>query len=138
MTPVGDGGYSSFSGLLNGLVASSGTADGYFVTGLADADAQAAIAGGAHEVAWNGQTLGTLGTAGPGLTSSAALSEGKYTFWSYIIVGYRSSLAGVQLSAKNAIGNQVKNHDATVLLNDVNVSRVAPDGGLVYPGGNIY
>jgi len=138
VTPVGDGGYPSFTNLLNGLVATSSTANGYFVTGLADADAQAAIAGGAHEVAWNGNTLGTLGTTGPGLTSSPALSEGKYTYWSYIIVGYRSSIAGIQAAVKNAIGNQVKNHDATVLLNDVNVSRNAPDGTAVNSGGNIY
>ncbi len=129
--PLGDGGYSSFTGLLNALVATTGGATGpiggYYVTALADPDAVTAIAGGAHELTWNGVALGTPST---GSTASPALAEGKYTFWSYILVDYLPTLAGTQKATATAIANQLHNQDATVLLGDVNVSRQY-DGGPV-------
>ena len=130
---VGDGGYSSFTGLLAALSANTGGVNGaiggYYLTGLSSDDAVTAIAAGAKEVTWNGNSLGTLGTVG---TSSSALSEGRYSFWSYIHVHYRSSLGGTQLAFATAVFNRLHDYDSTVLLKDVNVFRSA-DGDSVLP-----
>lgn len=147
---TGDGGYSSFSGLLAILssytntlgggdnlqsyaAALSGTA-GWYVTPLADGDAQTAFTAGAHEVAWNGNYLGTLGTAG---TASPALAEGRYTFWSYIQLQYLSSQLSTTVNPtayafEQALKTDLKNVDSTVLLKDLNVSR-SQDGGPLLP-----
>lgn len=155
--PTGDGGYSSFSGLLADLSAYTnsnggnlaGTANvdlpGYYVTALADSDAQTAFAAGAHEVAWNGNYLGTLGTYGTGAgntgSASYSLSEGTYTFWSYLQLQYLTSQLSTTVNPtayafEQALKTDLHNTDATVLLKDLNVSRTA-DGGIVY-GGNPY
>jgi hypothetical protein len=148
--PTGDGGYSSFSGLLADLsaytntlgsgnnlqsyaAALSGTA-GWYLTPLADADAKTAIAAGAHEVAWNGNYLGTIGSAG---TASPALAEGQYTFWSYIQLQYLPSQLSTTVNPtayafEQALKTQLKLHDATVLVGDLNVSR-SQDGGPLLP-----
>lgn len=135
--PEGDGGYSSFNGLLAALASNTGGgANGYYVTGLAAPDAATAIAAGAHALTWNGYSIGTLGTAGPGLTASPEIAEGKYTFWSYIHIHYLSSLNSTtdQKNTKNAILDKLRHVDSPVLLKDVNVSRVAPDGSPVQLG----
>ena len=164
--PTGDGGYSSFSGLLTDLSAktnsgggnlanaiASGSAgyvglNGYYVTALADADAQTAFAAGAHEIAWNGAYLGTLGTYGTGAgntgSASYALAEGQYTFWSYIQLQYLSSHlsssatgnAATAYAFEQALKTQLHDHDATVKVGDLDVSRTA-DGGIIY-GTNPY
>ena len=148
--PTGDSGYSSFSGLLADLSAYTNTpstggslqsyaaalsgTSGYYLTALADADAKTAIAAGAHEISWNGNFLGTLGTQG---TASPALAEGKYTFWSYIQLQYLPSqlsntINPTAFAFEQALKTQLKLHDATVLVGDLNVSR-AQDGGALLP-----
>jgi len=131
--PTGDGGYPSFTGILNALVATTGGASGavggYYITGLADPDANTAISGGAHEVKWNGFSLGTPAT---GSTASPALANGQYTYWSYILIDYLPTIntGSVQYSAAQALINDLTTQDAYVLLGDVNVGR-EDDGGPV-------
>ncbi|MGA3169508.1 MAG: hypothetical protein ABSE62_00700 [Chthoniobacteraceae bacterium] len=154
---TGDGGYSSFSGLQAALEAYtnsnggnlSNTANvdlpGYYVTGLADSDAQTVFAKGAHEVAWNGFYLGTLGTYGNGAgqtgSASFSLSEGQYTFWSYLQLQYQTSKLSNSVNAtayafEQALVNDLRHTDSPVLLKDMNVYRTQ-DGELVL-GGNPY
>lgn len=121
--PAGNGGYPSFTGVLNAITATTGGGSkGYFITYLAAADAATAIAGGAHELTWNGTALGTPAT---GSSASPALAEGKYTYWSYVQVAYLPTLSGVPLSVATNLSNQLKNVDAAVLYNDVIVTRSA-------------
>lgn len=155
--PTGDGGYSSFSGLQAALQAYtnsnggnlSNTANvglpGYYVTALADSDAATVFAGGAHELAWNGFYLGTLGTYGNGAgntgTASYSLSEGTYTFWSYLQLQYQTSKLSntvnpTAYSLEQALVNDLRHTDSPVLLKDLNVYRTQ-DGGAVL-GGNPY
>jgi hypothetical protein len=142
---TGNGGYATFGPELSALSATP-PSGAYFIAAVADADAQTAIAGGAKEIAWNGVFLGTLGTygntgsipnantpAGSG-TASPALANGQYSLWSYIRIASKSTLAGDALATKNAIKTQLHDFDAQVLLKDVNVKRVAPDGGQVIQG----
>jgi hypothetical protein len=140
--PDGDGGYPTFGPELLALSATP-PSNAYFIAAVADADAQTAIAGGAKEIAWNGFFLGNLGSygnsAGPNTptgsgTASPALANGQYSLWSYIRIAYQSTLSGTQLATEQAIKTQLHDHDAQVLLKDVNVKRVAPDGGWVIQG----
>ena len=73
----------------------AGPVGGYYITGLAAPDAATAIAAGAHELTWNGVALGT---AAAGSTASPALANGQYTYWSYILVDYLSTLSGTPLA----------------------------------------
>jgi hypothetical protein len=155
--PTGDGGYSSFSGLQaalgaytnsnGGNLSSTASVDlpGYYVTALADSDAQTEFAAGAHELAWNGFYLGTLGTYGTGTnntgSASYSLSEGQYTFWSYLQLEYQTSKLSNSVNAtayafEQALVNDLRHTDSPVLLKDMNVYRTQ-DGELVL-GGNPY
>jgi len=145
----GDAGYPSFTNLGNALAAYtnttgtnggagnltnaalSGTA-GWFVTGLADSDAQTAFSNGAHEVAWNGVYLGTL-PAGGG--ASTQLAEGYYTFWSYLQLQFLPTASNYSSTASalvSALYTDLYNTDATVLLKNVNIGRTQ-DGGNILP-----
>jgi len=132
----GNGGYSTFGPELTAVAANPSAAGGYFIAYAADADAQAAIAANAVEVAWNGVFLGTLGTAG---TASPALANGQYSLWGYIRIAHLSTLvttggsASIQGKTEKAISDQLKLHDAQVLLTDVNVQRLT-DGGQILQG----
>jgi hypothetical protein len=128
-TALGDGGYSTFGPLLSAVTATP-PAGTYFISAVADADAQTALAAGAVELAWEGNYLGTLGTSG---TASPALANGQYTLWGYIRVDNLSTISGIQASTETAIINQLLNSDSQVLLQDVNVQR-AQDGGQVVQG----
>ena len=126
--------------------------DIYF-TVLGESDADSAIKGGAKEVKWNGNTLGTLGTYGnngtvtttsapnPSNLGSAtpALAFGQYDLWGYVRLPYFGPvLTGASNASKkavyDAIANQLRNFDAPVKLKDVNVRRDA-DGGVVSASG---
>ena len=131
---LGNGGYSTFGPELTAVAADTATwGGGYFIAYAADADAQAAIAAGAVEVAWNGVFLGDLGTSG---TASPALANGQYSLWGYIRIAHLSSLvttgvgASIQGKTEKAISDQLKNYDAQVLLSDLNVQRLT-DGGQI-------
>ena len=142
--PTGDGGYSSFGNLLTAVTA-TGTgsyAGDYWVAGVAYSDAKVALAAGAQELTWNGVSLGTVGIdtlgagTGPDGTSSANLSNGRYSFWSYIRFNYLSTLQTSKPAAysfEQALKTQTKTYDAEVHLKDLNVKR-GTDGGVIVPG----
>jgi len=94
----------------------------FFVTylGLNDADTKA-IAGGAHEMSWNGVFY-----------STANVIEGKYTFWTYQHLGYRSSTVGAVKTVADAIAAQIILESSVILLDDMHVERFE-DGGPVSP-----
>ncbi len=148
-TPVGNGGYATFAPLLSALTSnlslSGGNSGDIYLTVLGDSDADSAIKGGAKEVSWNGNTLGTLGTYGniggventPTSVGSAtpSLANGSYDLWGYVRLPYRSNLTSnaAKYAVHQAIAAQLRNYDAPVKLGDVNVQRTA-DGGIIEPG----
>ena len=111
---LGDGGYSSFSGILpaiasytytHGASLTGGNANNYpatsatnaiYVTALDDADAVNVVQNyGAHELAYNGfyaygSGQGTELPSGGG--GSNAVNNGQYTFWSYLQLQYLPAL----------------------------------------------
>lgn len=147
-SPLGNGGYVTFGPLLSALTSTlnlpGGSTNDIYLTVLGDSDADSAIRGGAKEVRWNGNTLGTLGTYGniggvannPTNVGSATptLANGQYDLWGYVRFAYRDEIIG---TAKEdvliAIANQLENFDAPVKLSDVNVSRTR-DGGRIVQG----
>jgi hypothetical protein len=70
----------------------------------------------------NGSTLAYNGTAAPIISGgaldifasglAATIEQGQYTFWDYEHLLHRTGLAGVQLNALNAVGDQIINVDA--------------------------
>ncbi|MFZ4597914.1 MAG: hypothetical protein ACOYNN_04645 [Terrimicrobiaceae bacterium] len=144
-TPLGQGGFATFGPLLTALTSTlnlpGGNSGDIYITILGDSDADSAIRGGAKEVAWNGVTLGTLGTYGntggvantPNATGSATptLANGSYDLWGYVRLPYRDDIGSVQLDVLNAIGAQLRDFDAPVKLGDVNVQRTQDGGNIV-------
>lgn len=128
----GNGGYPTFGPLLTAITANPAAINGYYVTAVADADAQTALAAGAVEIAWEGTKLGNLGTSG---TASPALANGQYSLWGYIRIAYPNSLDLTSAAGKFevALANQLTTADSQVLLQDVNVQRLQ-DGGQVLQG----
>jgi hypothetical protein len=160
-TPEGNGGYVTFGPLLtaltsnlalttvNGAPYTPNPKDIYF-TVLGDSDADSAIRGGAKEVRWNGNLLGTLGTYGNNgtvTTSSApnpsavgtatpSLAYGQYDLWGYVrlpFLGTALPVGSAKRAIHTAIANQLRDFDAPVRLRDVNIQRSA-DGGTVRSG----
>ena len=118
---------------------------------MADADAQAALVATAKEIKWDGTALGTLGTYGnvggvvntPNSTGTAspALANGQYSLWGYLRLGYRTTLSTDKpdaYTAEQAILARLRTVDSQVLLQDVNIHRVAPDGGQIQQGQLAY
>ena len=149
-TPLGNGGYVTFGPLLTALTSTlsltnaGASTNDIYLTVLGDSDADSAIRGGAKEVRWNGNTLGTLGTYGniggvannPTNVGSATptLANGQYDLWGYVRLPYRDDIIGTpKENVLNAIANQLENFDAPVKLGDVNVSRTR-DGGRIVQG----
>ena len=149
-TPVGNGGYVTFGPLLTALTSTlslpGGNAGDIYFTVLGDSDADSAIRGGAKEVKWNGNTLGTLGTYGnvggventPTSVGSAtpSLANGSYDLWGYVRLPYRSNAlpnGSAKQSVFNAVAAQLRDFDSPIKLGDVNVQRFS-DGGTIVPG----
>jgi hypothetical protein len=153
-TGVGNGGYPTFGPLLTALTSTlninvrpplegGGFYPDIYLTVLGDSDADSAIKGGAKEVTWNGVSLGTLGTYGniggventPTNVGSATptLANGTYDLWGYVRLPYRNNIGTIQKDTLDAIGQQLLDADAPVLLKDVNVSRTQ-DGGYIEQG----
>ena len=120
-TAVGHAGYPTFGPLLTALTSnlslSGGNSGDIYLTVLGDSDADSAIKGGAKEVKWNGNTLGTLGTYGNvnGVantpttvgTATPSLANGSYDLWGYVRLAYRNSLAddAVKFNIFNSIAD---------------------------------
>jgi len=132
---VGNGGYASFSPVQTALAATSTNAIGYFITYVTDTDAPTAIAAGAHELAWNGASYGTT-FEGAHNTAPTSISEGQYTYWSYLRLHYQKSFVQATYPLAYSFANSLVADLATdtttgaILTSDVIVSRTT-DGGLV-------
>jgi hypothetical protein len=98
---------------------------GYYISYLTPSDSDTiAIPNGAVELKWNGIPY-----------SVQAVQQGKYTFWVYEHLLYRSATSGIQKTFADTLANQILTVDATVggiFLNTVQVSR-QEEGGLVTP-----
>ena len=121
--PTGQGGYSSGGTLATAMSATGSLAaiGGYYMTYLSTGDAATAITGGAQEMTYNGVAY-----------STTAVAEGKYTFWGYEHLMYKSTLTGVPKTVATTLANQILNTDATIKISSMNVVRTT-DGGLVTP-----
>jgi hypothetical protein len=145
--PLGNGGYPTFGPLLTALTStlnlSGGNPGDIYITVLGDSDADSAIQGGAKEVLWNGVSLGALRTYGNigGVentptsvgSSTPTLSNGTYDLWGYVRLPYRDNIGAIQKDTLDAIGQQLLDFDAPVLLKDLNVQRFQ-DGGPIEQG----
>ncbi|MEI9896982.1 MAG: hypothetical protein WDN28_24765 [Chthoniobacter sp.] len=114
---AGDGGESSGGNLatkLNSAYASTHI----FVTYLSTGDANQALTSAtnpAKEMSYNGVFLG----AAP----FTSVTEGKYTFWSYEHLMYRSSLASTKLTVATALATKISTDTATVKESAMSVQR---------------
>lgn len=122
--PIGEGGESSGGTVATNLTATTDRNVGYSVSYLSTGDAGTAITGGAKELSYNGVTLDP--------SPFTNLKEGKYTFWGYEHLMYKSSLATDKKTVASTLATQIIGTDATVKLSDMKVQR-ATDGGLVSP-----
>jgi hypothetical protein len=125
--PIGDGGYPSGGqeALATGNTSPAGNIAVAYL-GTSDADASA-ISNGAVELSYNGVLLGNVGG---NYNLVTALTEGKYTFWSYEHMYYRSGTAGVVKTTADAIAGQLLTVDSTILISNMQVQRQG-DGGTV-------
>lgn len=128
-TTEGNGGESSGGtvaaamGKTSATVSVSGgpTSQAYFVAYVGETDANTAIAAGATELTWNGVPF-----------SLDNIKNGKYTFWSYQHVTYKSDIPAGKKAIADAIATNIKDVVSSPLLTEMNVVRTA-DGGIVTP-----
>ena len=121
----GQGGYSSGGTLATAMTALANATVGYSITYVSVGDAATAMAGGAKQLSYNGVTLES---AAP----YTSLLEGKYTFWGYEHLMYKSTLDTTKKGVATKLATQIHDTDATVKLGDMQVSRPT-DGGLITP-----
>jgi hypothetical protein len=95
--------------------------------GVGDADPNIPL--GAVELSYNNVLLGNV--AG-NYNNATVLTEGKYTFWGYEHLYYRSGTPAAVSNVADAVGLQLKNSDAQVFLSSMKVER-ATDGSVVFP-----
>jgi hypothetical protein len=117
----GNNGYDSGGKLVGALQKTS--TDGTVLIGYAGlSDSKSAISGGTLvELKWNGVPY-----------SAANVQEGKYSFWCYEHLFYKSDLTGTTKTVVDAIGTQTGNNpgDAGLTLSSMHASRVG-DGAPV-------
>jgi hypothetical protein len=118
--PYGEGEGGENSGGTIATKISSSPAS-FYVSYLGINDAEDAVDGGARAMTWNGVAY-----------TPENVIEGKYTFWTYEHLGYRSSTAGVVKTVADAIATQILLETAPILLNQMHVERFQ-DGGPVSP-----
>jgi hypothetical protein len=123
-----NGGYSS-GGDLSKMMANFSPANFTVVSYASVNDADANIPLGAVELGYNGVTLGNV--AG-NYNNAQVLTEGKYTFWCYEHVLYRSGTPVAVKNVADTVANQIKTVDAPVFLSSMKVER-ATDGSVVFP-----
>jgi len=123
---VGQGGEAGGGALATLMTGTTSAGVGYAVTYLSTGDANTAAGGGAVRLSYNGITLPVSGTT----YDFTPLYEGKYTFWSYEHLMYRSGTTGTTKTFADTLANQIKNTDATVLLGSMKCARTI-DGGVV-------
>ncbi|MEA3207208.1 MAG: hypothetical protein QOE70_265 [Chthoniobacter sp.] len=142
--PVGHSGYNSGGSLADALAtpgSSTATNGGWIVSYLGRNDATRACSGAgntAHRLTYNGVADWTDGTStipgGAGVAADdASVIEGKYTFWSYEHLMYRSGFAGATVA--NLIADRIKNFDATVSgikLSAMHVGRTVEGGEVTF------
>ena len=122
----GQGGYSSGGNLATAMKLVANATVGYSITYLSTGDAATAMSGGAaKELSYNGVTL----EASAPYTS---LLEGKYTFWGYEHLMYKSTLDATKKGVATKLATQIHDTDATIKIGDMQVSRPT-DGGLITP-----
>jgi hypothetical protein len=123
-----NGGYPS-GGQLAAAMGNNTPANTTVITYLGTNDANGtAIPAGAVELSYCGQFLG--GTTGTDYNLVTALTEGKYTFWGYEHLYYRSGTGGVVQTTADTVANQLLTTDAVVRLSSMHVSRTS-DGGKI-------
>jgi hypothetical protein len=133
---AGDGGFNSGGSVATALAAitstpldkdglpvgapSGPTATGYYISYVGINDAATALNGGAKELTWNGVPY-----------SEQAVREGRYTFWGYESLGYKSGLTGVKQAVADALADRIENVQAPApKLIDMRCSR-STDGSVV-------
>jgi hypothetical protein len=97
---------------------------GYLVTYLGVGDFNNVSGSGAVQLLYTGNAF-----------SQASIEEGKYTFWGYEHLDYKSTLSGVKLSFATNLRNHIQAETSATLspnvaLGDMQVSRTG-DGGIV-------
>ena len=128
-----NGGFSS-GGDLSRAIANT-TPTGFTLVSYAgtnDADANS-LPSGAVELSYNGILLGNTGGD---YNSATVLTEGKYTFWGYEHVYYRSDTPSMIKSVADAVALQLRSVDASVRLSSMKVQR-RTDGSIVVPSFNV-
>ena len=125
---VYNGGYSS-GGTLAAAMGNNTPANTTTITYLGTNDANnTAIPAGAVELSYCGQFLG--GNGSTDYNTVTALTEGKYSFWGYEHLYYRSGTSGVVKTTADTVANQLLTTDAVVRLSSMHVSRTT-DGGKI-------
>jgi hypothetical protein len=128
-TILGNGGESSGGTVAGAMGKTSATvsvnggpaSQAYFVAYVGITDSATAISAGATELTWNGVPY-----------SLDNVKNGKYTFWSYQHVTYKSDIAAGKKAIADAIATNIKDVVSSPLLSEMNVVRTA-DGGTVTP-----
>ncbi|MEO6055077.1 MAG: hypothetical protein ABIP97_13800 [Chthoniobacterales bacterium] len=138
---TGNNGYSSggnlakaINGNTTGMVNGAGSnkiTGGSYVAYLGTSDADPQITGSAStgivELSYNGVTLGNV--AGD-YNTSTVLTYGKYTFWGYEHMYYKTGLATTVTDVADKVAKQLHDTDAVVKLSSMKVSRTT-DGAVV-------
>lgn len=93
----------------------------YFVAYVGISDSATAISAGATELTWNGVPY-----------SLDNIKNGKYTYWSYQHVTYKSDIAAGKKAIADAIATNIKDVVSSPKLSEMSVVRTA-DGGIVTP-----
>ncbi len=119
--PAGADGNTSNGNLATTVLKASTLASigGYYISYLPTLDAANAVAQGAHLLKYNGV-----------LYTPEAVSEGAYPLWAFEHLLWKASLSNNQKAVLEAIAQQLKDVDATLLTSALKVTRPV-DGGII-------
>jgi hypothetical protein len=87
--------------------------------GTGDATALSGNVGSDATLTWNGETY-----------SDASIKEGKYTFWGYEHLMWRSGLGTVETNFAKNLATSIQGLSSTLKLSDMKVFR-SIDGGVI-------